>query len=134
LERLRPAQNNQNPLCLTDIQSTRYDSFSDDRTAPDADDVFEQPMLFDLLVRHIWRVIFSAQSLKSISEAHSPDVSGLFVLGESNGWIQGGQTMADETKEEQKQKRALSLDEWAVGIALLLAALVRLGVLKHIAW
>ena len=42
--------------------------------------------------------------------------------------------MADETKEEQKQKRVLSLDEWAVGIALLLAALVRLGVLKHIAW
>lgn len=42
--------------------------------------------------------------------------------------------MADETKEEQKQKRTLSLDGWAVGIALLLALLVRLGVLKHIGW
>ena len=41
--------------------------------------------------------------------------------------------MPGETKAEHK-KRALSLDEWAVGIALLLAALVRLGVLKHIAW
>lgn len=42
--------------------------------------------------------------------------------------------MAGETKAVEKQRRALSLDGWAVGIALLLAALVRLGVLKHIAW
>lgn len=42
--------------------------------------------------------------------------------------------MAGETKAAERQWRALSLDGWAVGIALLLAALVRLGVLKHIAW
>jgi len=42
--------------------------------------------------------------------------------------------MADETKPVQKQRRVLSLDGWAVGIALLLAALVRLGVLKHVGW
>jgi hypothetical protein len=42
--------------------------------------------------------------------------------------------MADETKAVQKQRRALSLDGWAVGIALVLAALVRLGVLKHVGW
>jgi len=42
--------------------------------------------------------------------------------------------MAGETKAVQKQRRVLSLDGWAVGIALLLAALVRLGVLKHVGW
>jgi hypothetical protein len=42
--------------------------------------------------------------------------------------------MAGEAKAAQKQRRVLSLDGWAVGIALLLAALVRLGVLKHIGW
>jgi hypothetical protein len=42
--------------------------------------------------------------------------------------------MAGERQAVQKQKRAPSLDGWAVGIALLLAALVRLGVLKHIGW
>jgi len=41
--------------------------------------------------------------------------------------------MADQTNEEKKQLR-LSLDGWAVLIALLLAALVRLGVLKHVSW
>jgi hypothetical protein len=30
--------------------------------------------------------------------------------------------------------KSLSLDGWAVGIALLLAVLVRLGVLKHVGW
>jgi len=42
--------------------------------------------------------------------------------------------MPGKTKAVEKQRRTLSLDGWAVGIALLLAALVRLGVLKHIAW
>ena len=35
---------------------------------------------------------------------------------------------------KQKAKRGLSLDGWAVGIALLLAALVKLGALKHVGW
>lgn len=35
---------------------------------------------------------------------------------------------------QQEAKRGLSLDGWAVGIALLLAALVKLGVLKHVGW
>jgi hypothetical protein len=32
------------------------------------------------------------------------------------------------------KKPILSPDGWAVAVALLLAALVRLGVLKHVAW
>ena len=35
---------------------------------------------------------------------------------------------------EQTKRTTLSLDGWAVTIALLLAALVRLGVLKHVSW
>ncbi len=35
---------------------------------------------------------------------------------------------------QQETKRGLSLDGWAVAIALLLAALVRLGALKHVGW
>lgn len=41
--------------------------------------------------------------------------------------------MADQLTQE-KPKKSLSLDGWAVGIALLLAALVKLGVLKHVGW
>jgi hypothetical protein len=41
--------------------------------------------------------------------------------------------MADQT-EARTTLRNLSLDGWAVAIALLLAALVRLGVLKHVSW
>jgi hypothetical protein len=41
--------------------------------------------------------------------------------------------MADQLTPE-KPKRGLSLDGWAVAIALLLAALVKLGALKHVAW
>lgn len=35
---------------------------------------------------------------------------------------------------QQKTTRNLSLDGWAVAIALLLAALVKLGALKHVGW
>ena len=42
--------------------------------------------------------------------------------------------MAQETKEAGKKPVRLSLDGWAVAIALLLATLVRLGVLKHVVW
>lgn len=41
--------------------------------------------------------------------------------------------MADQTNEAKKQP-GLSLDGWAVAIALLLTALVRLGVIKHVSW
>ena len=41
--------------------------------------------------------------------------------------------MADQANSVKKQPR-LSLDGWAVAIALLLAGLVRLGVLKHVSW
>lgn len=34
----------------------------------------------------------------------------------------------------ETRKRGLSLDAWSVLIALALVALVRLGVLKHVAW
>jgi hypothetical protein len=40
--------------------------------------------------------------------------------------------MADQVSE--KKTRTLSLDGWAVAVALLLAALVRLGLLKHVGW
>ncbi len=42
--------------------------------------------------------------------------------------------MANHTNVVSKKSPTLSLDGWAVAIALLLAGLVRLGVLKHIAW
>lgn len=41
--------------------------------------------------------------------------------------------MANQVTQE-KPKIILSLDGWAVGIALLLAALVKLGALKHVGW
>ena len=34
----------------------------------------------------------------------------------------------------EKTRPILTPDGWAVAVALLLAALVRLGVLKHVAW
>jgi hypothetical protein len=42
--------------------------------------------------------------------------------------------MANQSNAESRKTRNLSLDGWAVAIALLLAALVRLGVLKHVSW
>ncbi|HWS18521.1 MAG TPA: hypothetical protein VN223_10915 [Candidatus Elarobacter sp.] len=39
-----------------------------------------------------------------------------------------------EDQVAEKKTKDLSLDGWAVAIALLLAALVRLGVLKHVGW
>jgi hypothetical protein len=47
--------------------------------------------------------------------------------------IEEDQAMANQVAQE-KSKRGLSLDGWAVGIALLLAALVKLGALKHVGW
>jgi len=41
--------------------------------------------------------------------------------------------MANQITQENL-KRSLSLDGWAVAIALLLAVLVKLGVLKHVGW
>ena len=41
------------------------------------------------------------------------------------------------TKQRQiatRKRRELPLDGWAVVIALLLVALVRLGILKHVTW
>jgi hypothetical protein len=46
----------------------------------------------------------------------------------------GGQTMANQTNTKNKKPTIFSLDGWAVAIALLLAGLVRLGLLKHVAW
>ena len=46
------------------------------------------------------------------------------------------ETMADlkQTPTTPTKAPLLTLDGWAVAIALLLVALVRLGVLKHVAW
>jgi len=52
----------------------------------------------------------------------------------SGGNQMADQTVANQTKVNEKKPTGLSLDSWAVAIALLLAALVRLGVLKHVAW
>jgi hypothetical protein len=68
-------------------------------------------------------------------------VSGLFVFaartqgirGRSRVGIEEKKTMANQVTQE-KSKKSLSLDGWAVGIALLLAALVKLGALKHVGW
>jgi hypothetical protein len=43
-------------------------------------------------------------------------------------------TAGTEQTRTGKRRLALSLDGWAVAIALALAALVRFGVLKHVAW
>jgi|GEM_PF-614025 hypothetical protein len=40
----------------------------------------------------------------------------------------------NRTAATEQKRRGLSLDGWAVAVALALAALVRLGVLKHVAW
>jgi hypothetical protein len=42
--------------------------------------------------------------------------------------------MADQTNATANKAKPLSLDGLAVAIALLLAGLVRLGVLKHVVW
>lgn len=42
--------------------------------------------------------------------------------------------MTDKTTEIKIQRVALSIDGWAVAIALGLAVLVRAGLLKHIPW
>jgi hypothetical protein len=42
--------------------------------------------------------------------------------------------MADQSNEAKKKTGGLSLDGWAVTVALVLTALVRLGVLKHVSW
>ncbi len=42
--------------------------------------------------------------------------------------------MADQVNKTKKTTPILSLDAWAVAVALLLAALVRFGILKHISW
>jgi hypothetical protein len=47
--------------------------------------------------------------------------------------LEEDQAMANQVTQE-KPKIRLSLDGWAVGIALLLAALVKLGALKHVGW
>jgi hypothetical protein len=44
------------------------------------------------------------------------------------------QPVQDRKQVAEKKKPILSLDGWAVAIALALAALVRLGILKHVAW
>jgi hypothetical protein len=65
-------------------------------------------------------------------------VSGLFVLRQAHAIFQKADikeigSMANQVTQE-KPKRSLSLDGWAVAIALLLAALVKLGALKHVGW
>lgn len=39
-----------------------------------------------------------------------------------------------ESKEVEKNKWRLSLDSWAVVVALLAALLIRAGVFRHIPW
>jgi len=97
-------------------------------------------MLSVRLVRHIWRVISLGINLRKVAEAHSPDASGLFVLRHSSlistvnkNAKRRIKQMANQVTQEKSQ-RGLSLDGWAVAIALLLAALVKLGALKHVGW
>jgi hypothetical protein len=42
--------------------------------------------------------------------------------------------MSTEATGKRESRWKLSLDTWAVVVALVLAALVRAGVLKHIPW
>ena len=53
-----------------------------------------------------------------------------------SGFVFGGRMIANALKPQttRLRKLSLSLDAWAVLIALGLAALVRAGALKHIPW
>lgn len=42
--------------------------------------------------------------------------------------------MSNEVKQSTRKLLRLSLDTWAVILSFALAALVRLGVLKHVSW
>lgn len=42
--------------------------------------------------------------------------------------------MSNEVNQSTRKLPRLSLDTWAVVLGLVLAALVRLGVLKHVSW
>ena len=42
--------------------------------------------------------------------------------------------MGEQQEQAKRGLTRISLDTWAVILALVLAALVRLGVLKHIPW
>ena len=44
------------------------------------------------------------------------------------------QLVPKQVQTAKEKRRGLSLDSWAVVVALALVALVRLGVLKHVAW
>ena len=44
------------------------------------------------------------------------------------------QPVKNQLPGPEKKKPILTPDGWAVAVASLLAALVRLGVLKHVAW
>jgi hypothetical protein len=44
------------------------------------------------------------------------------------------QPVKNQLPVQEKKRPILTADGWAVAIALLLAGLVRLGVLKHVAW
>ena len=44
------------------------------------------------------------------------------------------QPVKNKLSVPEKKRPILTPDGWAVAVALLLAALVRLGVLKHVAW
>jgi hypothetical protein len=68
-------------------------------------------------------------------------VSGLLLLvvksagdGISNQNVDRGGQVNGGSGVKKKKTRTLSLDGWAVAVALLLAALVRLGLLKHVGW
>jgi len=66
-------------------------------------------------------------------------VSGLFILAAKEKAANGLTTqrttaMTEQISNTKKKTAILSLDAWAVIVALLLAALVRFGVLKHISW
>ena len=59
---------------------------------------------------------------------------GTTLMGYIVEQISGRRTKQMGNQVQEKPKRGLSLDGWAVGIALLLAALVKLGALKHVGW
>ena len=62
-------------------------------------------------------------------KTHSPDGEWVFFFHPDQTTRKQEDPMA-----EPIQRKTLSLDGWAVTLALALAALVRFGVLKHISW
>jgi hypothetical protein len=57
-----------------------------------------------------------------------------FLFAGGRGWAKTRKEIAMSDAAKLNRKSVLSLDAWAVILALTLAGLVRIGLVKHITW